>query len=146
MTSKKHRSFVWVHILVAVSIICWIGVKTQATANRQEKADRETIAFASQTRDCLHELLDVLAVRNQINAEEDELLQQKDDVIAKMVAEMSTTEMGHEHKVREWARVRDKYASQIVAIQERRARIVEARNSHPLPSSPSCPPEGETSP
>lgn len=53
----------WAYSAIATVIICWIGWRTQDTANKVEDQARATAQFANDTNDCLVDVVRVLTTR-----------------------------------------------------------------------------------
>ena len=72
MTTSDHRSrhpqhrHVWVYLLVAALVVGWIAVRTQITADRQERESHQAVQFAADTQHCLTHLVEALRERAAI--------------------------------------------------------------------------------
>ncbi|WP_218894735.1 hypothetical protein [Mycolicibacterium vinylchloridicum] len=53
----------WVYTSIATVIICWIGWRTQATANEVERQAKDTKEYSVQNNDCLKQVVEVLTTR-----------------------------------------------------------------------------------
>ena len=128
----RGRAF-WVYLLIAAVVIGWIGVKTQATANRLESEAQNSVQFADHTRQCLHELLDALAIRSAITDNADKLNNDQHEALADLITAI-TAARGEAA----YGKVLADFLPSVVEAQRRQEALLTARAEHPLPS-PDCP-------
>ena len=137
-TTKTRKSRVWyvswVYLCIAALLFVWIGVKTQITADRQERDAQQALVFADATRDCLKQLLDALDARNH-DAEEENLLAADQHVIITDIF-LKLSENGTPSGTN-WDAVRDDI-DRLVRVQEDRDTLLSNQQAHPYPD-PSCP-------
>lgn len=132
--SEQHKSRAfWVYATLAVLLIVWIGVKTQMTADRQEREAQNTLVFADQTRECLHQLLDALTARAQITENSDRLNNDQHKALADLITAI-TAARGEAA----YGQVLADFLPSVIEAQQRQEALLTARSEHPLPN-PSCP-------
>ena len=129
---RRSRMF-WVFLTVAAVLVGWIGVRTQMTADRQEREAQATMQFTDQTRDCLHQLIDVLAARALINENSDRLNNDQHRVLADLITSVAAA-----RGEAAYGAVLAEYLPKVVEAQRRQEALLLARAEHPLPN-PNCP-------
>lgn len=72
---------VWIYVVIASVLICFIGWRTQTTADRTEALNRETVDYARQTNDCLAQVTKALAIRADTTKQLDSLVDARSSVI-----------------------------------------------------------------
>ncbi|ACH62083.1 hypothetical protein MYRNA_75 [Mycobacterium phage Myrna] len=82
----------WVYTTIATLIICWIGWRTQDTANRVENQVTTNTAFATATNDCLQQVIDVLTTRVGYSDEIAKLEARRDGALDKLIADLATSQ------------------------------------------------------
>lgn len=123
----------WTYACVATVIICWIGWRTQDTANKVEDQAAATAQFANDTNNCLVDVVDVLTTRVGYN-----------DEIAKLDARR---QMIWDHLVDELAAANGNPALFETALAHFRAdnaklkadqaKVIEERDTNTYPECPS---------
>lgn len=83
---RKLPTRVWVVLLLAGIFICWIGWNTQVARDRTEQIAQETLQYATQTNDCLTQMLRTLDERTEYNKQLDELVDARSAVVDKRAA------------------------------------------------------------
>lgn len=132
--SEIHRSkFFWIFLLVAAVIVGYIGVRTQMTADRQEREAQATLQFSDHTRDCLHELIEALAARSEITNTSDRLNSDQHKALADLITAI-TAARGEAA----YGQVLADFLPSVVEAQRRQEALLTARAEHPLPD-PDCP-------
>ena len=132
--SELHRSrLFWVYLAIAAMLFGWIGVRTQITADHQEKHANQAMVFADHTRQCLHQLLDALEARAEINAESDRLNNEQHKALADLITAITSARGEAAYGV-----VLADFLPKVVAAQRNQEALLLARASHPLPD-PACP-------
>jgi hypothetical protein len=70
----------WVYTIIASVIICWIGWRTQDTANKVDAQVSNNTAFVEETNHCLRQVVDVLTTRVGYNDQINSLARRADDL------------------------------------------------------------------
>lgn len=130
MTTNDRR--VWAVLVVAALVIGWIVVRTQITADRQERESHQAVAFAADTQQCLTHLVEALRVRAAITDTADRFNNDQHRVLREMIAAVAAA------PVERKGDVLDQYLPQVVEAQQRQEALLQDRAQHPLPD-PSCP-------
>lgn len=137
----------WIYIIAASLIVCWIGWKTQTTANRVDDQARQTSQFAKATQDCLNSLAGVLKARALIATQNDEESQiQRNEVALWLrdllnpppdIAVLQRTNQ-QDPRYQEWGlAITRKHLDVINKSQAEQERLDTERARHPIPD-PSC--------
>lgn len=133
MSNPVRGHIFWVYVAIAAVLFAWIGVRTQMTADRQEREAQTAVLFADHTRQCLHELIDTLAARAQINQESDRLNNEQHKALVGLITAV------HEARTEAaYSQVLSDFLPQVVEAQRNQESLLTARAEHPLPS-PDCP-------
>lgn len=143
----------WAYILIATTLIIFIGWRTQTTADNTEALSKETVEYASQTNYCLNQVVEVLRNRNEIAKELDNLVDQRSEVVDRRAAAFHTFILGlTQIPVNQPQSERDRLAKPIIdqfltdssqiesdndKINTDRAAVLINRAAHPYPD-PAC--------
>lgn len=129
----------WIYSIIATVIISWIGWRTQATANQVERQAASTSQFASDTNDCLADVVRVLTTRVGFNEEIDALDKRRQDldlrrqaVWEQLVADLSTSNNAREPLQRFETNNAAVKAEQ-AKIREDQAKLVKERATNVYP-------------
>lgn len=150
--APHHTTFnrVWIYGVVAVFFICWIGVRTQVTANRVEQQAQITAQLAEETQRCFNELAMILQARAVLVQQNDDLSQEQRKAIADWLRELlnpppeikaiqiSNPNYNSDPRYVKWGLdMTQKYYDVIAKSQQQQDRNDVARASHPIPA-PTC--------
>lgn len=128
----RRRWWFWVYLVIAVVLVAWIGVRTQMTADRQEREAVTAVQFADHTRQCLSDLVDTLRARAAITDAADRANNEQHRVIREMITAVANTPLDGKQAIL------DAYLPQVVQAQQQQEALLNGRAQHPLPD-PSCP-------
>lgn len=132
MTDKKQRPWFCVYLVITVLLVAWIGVRTQMTADRQEREAQTAVQFSDHTRDCLSQLVNILRERAAITDAADRANNEQHRVIREMVAAVAAAELTDKEAVL------NAFLPQVTKAQQEQEDLLAGRAQHPLPD-PSCP-------
>ena len=134
-TYRFSRRF-WVYTTIATLIICWIGWRTQDTANRVENQVQTNTAFAAQTNDCLKQVVDVLTTRVGYNEEIAKLDKRRDTALETLIADLATANNSAGLNIDALSR----YRTTIGEIDADSAKLATQREKNQYPNCTQLPP------
>lgn len=137
----------WVYSTIATVIICWIGWRTQDTANKVEAQAAATALFANDTNNCLVDVVSVLTTRVGYNDAIAALDQRRQEIDArrqqiwdKLVDDLAASNNSDGLNMAALAHFREanaKLKADQAKLAADQATLVERRDSNQYPECPS---------
>jgi len=123
----------WAYAVFATVIICWIGWRTQDTANKVERQAAQTAQFANDTNDCLVDVVKVLTTRVGYNDEIANLDARRQMIWDRLVDDLAAADNSAGLSLQALTRFREANA----ALKVDQAKLIAQRETNQYPECPS---------